>query len=145
MSKDYLFRVKKHFAETLLNTEKEDSAYTIVNGEVLARVQSVWFTSFRLQDRNPLNLIHKYSPDTYMRYDNYDAIECSNVKDIPYDYNGVIGVPISFLNKYNPDQFEIVDMNPHFITSETKIKQLSLKSYGKRDPYVRILIKRKQN
>ena len=62
--------------------------------------------------------------------------------------NPVMGVPISFLGKYCPTQFEIVDINPHFYTlveqGLPKPKQLSLASYGKKDPYARILIRRKK-
>ena len=50
----------------------------------------------------------------YYKYDNYDAINVDRVKDIPIDYDGVMGVPITFLDKYCPEQFEIVDINPHF-------------------------------
>jgi hypothetical protein len=53
-------------------------------------------------------LYKKYTPEEYPKYDNYDAIEVSKTSDIPMDYDGVMGVPISFLDKHNPDQFEIV-------------------------------------
>ena len=49
-----------------------------------------------------------YSPEQYPKYDNYDAIEVSRVDDIPCDYNGVMGVPITFMDKYCPEQFEII-------------------------------------
>ena len=62
-------------------------------------------------------------------------------------YSGVMGVPITFLDKYNPDEFEIIDINPHFFSlveqGLPKIKQLTLKNVGAKDPYARILIKRK--
>ncbi len=53
-------------------------------------------------------LVKSYSPEKYPRYDNYDAIEVSEVSDIPCVYDGVMGVPVTFMNRYNPDQFEIV-------------------------------------
>ena len=53
----------------------------------------------------------KYNPLDYPKYDNYDAIEVSKVKDIPKDYYGVMGVPITFLDKFNPEQFEILGMS----------------------------------
>ena len=56
-------------------------------------------------------LIKKYYPENYPKYDNYDAIEVSKTKSIPCDYNGVMGVPITFLDKYNPNQFEIIGSN----------------------------------
>ena len=50
----------------------------------------------------------KYTPEKYPRYDNYDAIEVSKTAEIPMDYFGAMGVPITFLDKYNPDQFELL-------------------------------------
>ena len=55
-----------------------------------------------------LDLFKSYNPNEHPRYDNYDAIEVSKAKYIPVDFSGVMGVPITFLDKYNPDQFEIV-------------------------------------
>ena len=79
----------------------------------------------------------------YDRYDNYDAIEVPFVDAIPSDYDGVMGVPITFLDKYNPDQFEIIDINPHFfsITEKGLPKPPQLKITEKKDPYARILIR----
>ena len=68
-----------------------------------------WFTNLDLKKRHEtLILTQRYDPLKYPKYDNYDAIECQNVKDIPCDYDGVIGVTPGFLTDYNPDQFEIV-------------------------------------
>lgn len=53
-------------------------------------------------------LYKKYTPEDYPRYANYDAIEVSKTADIPYDYEGEMGVPITFLDKYSPEQFEII-------------------------------------
>lgn len=58
-----------------------------------------------------LILVKKYTSEEYPRYDNYDAIEVSKTADIPCDYAGVMGVPITFLDKYNPDQFEILGLS----------------------------------
>ena len=60
-----------------------------------------------------LILYKKYDPETYPKYDNCDAIEVSKVNDIPLDYKGVMGVPITFMNKYNPEQFEILGLDDH--------------------------------
>ena len=69
----------------------------------------VWFTNLEHHRRKEeLILINRYSPEEYPTYDNYDAIEVGNVNKIPYDYEGVMGVPITFLHKYNPNQFEII-------------------------------------
>lgn len=79
-------------------------------GEGVVRVAGVqWFTNLDLPKRHEeLILYRTYDPDEYPPYDNYDAIEVSKTADIPADYAGVMGVPITFLNKHNPEQFEIV-------------------------------------
>lgn len=69
-----------------------------------------WITAFPVANKKKLVLTATYDPDKYPKYDNYDAIEVSRVKDIPYDYDGVMGVPITFLDHYNPEQFEILGM-----------------------------------
>ena len=79
-------------------------------GNIIINVMMcVWFTNIPHTKRNtPLDLYRKYSNEDYPKYDNYDAIEVSKVSEIPMDYDGVIGVPITFLDKYCPTQFEIV-------------------------------------
>ena len=69
-----------------------------------------WFTNLDVPKRHqPLDLRGNYcEPETYPRYDNYDAIEVCKVANIPCDYNGVMGVPITFMDKYCPDQFVII-------------------------------------
>lgn len=69
----------------------------------------VWFTNLDTEKRHQeMTLYKKYSPKEYLKYDNYNAIEVSRVLDIPIDYEGAIGVPITFLIKYSPEQFEIL-------------------------------------
>lgn len=71
-----------------------------------------WFTNLDIKKRHEeLILVKRYSPDLYPRFDNYDAIEVSQVKDIPFDYLGVMGVPITFLADYNPSQFELIGVS----------------------------------
>ena len=78
------------------------------NGEIKKFGNILWYTNIQHKKRNtPLDLYKRYSNE-YPKYDNYDAIEVSRVENIPMDYDGVMGVPISFLHKYNPEQFEIV-------------------------------------
>ncbi|MDO4930993.1 MAG: adenine-specific methyltransferase EcoRI family protein [Bacteroidales bacterium] len=68
-----------------------------------------WFTNLDHKKRHePLILFKKYTPEEYPKYDNYDAINVNKTAEIPCDYEDVMGVPISFLDKYNPDQFEII-------------------------------------
>lgn len=72
---------------------------------------SAWFTNLDVKKRHEeMILVKRYTPEAYPHYDNYDAIEVSKVVDIPCDYAGVMGVPITFLGKYSPDQFEIIGM-----------------------------------
>ena len=68
-----------------------------------------WFTNLDHQKRHEKLILWKhYTPEEYPKYDNHLAIEVSKVANIPCDYDGVMGVPITFLDKYNPDQFEII-------------------------------------
>jgi len=68
-----------------------------------------WYTNLDTTKRHePLTLFKRYIPDEYPTYTNYPAIEVSRVSDIPADFAGAMGVPITFLDKYNPDQFEIL-------------------------------------
>ena len=80
------------------------------NGKKYIRVKGVrWYTNMLHKKRNEeLILCMKYNKKDYPKYDNYDAINVDKVKDIPKDYDGIMGVPITFLDKYNPEQFEIV-------------------------------------
>lgn len=82
----------------------------IENGVKYAFVKGVrWFTNLDNKQRNEKIILYKkYSPEEYAKYDNYDAIDVSHVTDIPKDYFGVMGVPITFLGKYNPNQFKIL-------------------------------------
>lgn len=120
-----------------------------------------WFTNLDIKKRHEdLILIKRYNEDDYPKYDNYDAIEVSKVKNIPYDYEGVMGVPITFLDKYNPDQFEILGITDRQNTSGMRIKKytkkdsdryndlnarsvLKLKNGDYKQVYARILIKNK--
>jgi hypothetical protein len=80
------------------------------SGEGVVRVAGVqWFTNLDFPKRHEDLILYKsYNPEDYPTYDNYDAIEVSKTVDIPADYDGVMGVPITYLNKHNPSQFEIV-------------------------------------
>ena len=82
------------------------------DGKKIARVStSCWFTNLEVKKhKQDIILYKKYTPEEYPKYDNYDAINVNKYTDIPYDYSGHIGVPITFIDKYNPEQFEIIDM-----------------------------------
>ena len=80
------------------------------NGEIIAKFGSIcWFTNLDIKKRHEEIILYKsYNEEEFPKYDNYDAIEVSKVCEIPKDYDGIMGVPITFLDKYNPSQFEIV-------------------------------------
>jgi hypothetical protein len=92
-----------------INTQYEDYATAGDHKEGMIRVSGVtWFTNLDINKRHEDLILYKnYTPEEYPTYDNYDAINVDKTKDIPMDYAGSIGVPITFLDKYNPDQFEI--------------------------------------
>ena len=103
MGVDMLFDIPEDYAKTMVETGKEGSSYKIVNGVVKGRSSSIWLTNMDNPKRHEeLTLYKKYSPDVYPTYHNYDAIEVGRVVDIPVDYPGQMGVPITFLDKYNP-------------------------------------------
>lgn len=91
--------------------ESKTKSFTINDkGEIIKNIMGViWFTNLDHKKRHePLDLYKKYNPEEYPKYDNYDAINVDKVKDIPVDYHGVIGVPITFIDKYCPEQFEVI-------------------------------------
>ncbi len=89
----------------------KDTASANDHREGMIRVSGVvWFTNMDTNKRHELlDLYKRYNPEEYPKYDNYDAINVDKTADIPCDYDGVMGVPITFLDKYNPEQFEIVE------------------------------------
>lgn len=111
-----------------------------------------WFTNMEHAKRHEeLILIAKYTPKAHPKYDNYNAIEVSKIKDIPADYYGLMGVPDTFLDKHNPDQFELIGIpfgNLGKALGVTKNHRgrtdIAITLDGKsRCPYSRIIIKRK--
>ncbi|MDY6255641.1 MAG: adenine-specific methyltransferase EcoRI family protein, partial [Bacteroidales bacterium] len=79
-------------------------------GRKYIRVKGVrWFTNLDYKERHENLILYKhYSPEEYPKFENFDAININRTEDIPCDYNGVMGVPITFMDKYNPEQFEIL-------------------------------------
>jgi hypothetical protein len=105
------FGFKRNMAH-FLAPHYEDTATDADHREGMIRVSGVvWYTNLDHNKRHEeLILVQRYygNESSYPEYDNYEAIEVSKTKDIPMDYTGAIGVPITFLTKYNPDQFEIL-------------------------------------
>ena len=108
----------------------------------MIRVSGVhWFTNLPHKKRHEeLILWKEYTPEEYPKYDNYDAIEVSKTAEIPKDYAGVMGVPITFLDKYNPEQFEIVGLDRYVEDNPRYGHRFTLNN---KETYARILIKHK--
>lgn len=108
-----------------------------------------WFTNLDIKKRHENLILYKrYTPEEYPKYDNYNAIEVGKVAEIPCDYDGVMGVPITFLDKYNPDQFEILDARNYTNIDRLKRKSTCLIKDAdghitsqNRNAYARILIR----
>lgn len=95
-----------------INTQYEDYATAGDHKEGMIRVSGVhWFTNLDISKRHEDLILYKpYNEEEYPTYENFNAINVDKTKDIPVDYNGYMGVPITFLDKYNPDQFEIIGL-----------------------------------
>ena len=125
--------------------------FRLPNGEITKKQNGLcrWFTNLEVKRRSEFIILYKdYSPEVYKKYDNYDAIDVGSVSDIPRNYYGKMGVPITFLDSFNPKQFRIIGMG----TGDTA-KQIGItKNYrGRTDlaltvngvhkcPYNRIII-----
>jgi len=144
MGTDMLFNVSKHYAKELTKTKKENSGYKIIDGIVKGRTQAVWFTNLKIKKRyEDLILYRTYygNENKYPKYDNYDAINVDKVKDIPMDYKDITGVPITFMDKYNPDQFEIIGQ---MVTTKVDEFNQGYPYINGKKKYARILIKNKK-
>lgn len=117
--------------------------YDSHNNPIIRLGFCVWFTNLAHKKRNePMILYRTYNEKDYPKYDDYDAIEVSRTKDIPKDYEGVIGVPITFMNTYCPEQFEIVDANEYCLGKD--INSLPARPFIRgKQLYGRIFIKNK--
>jgi hypothetical protein len=120
----------------------EDTASAGDHREGMIRVSGVqWFTNLDISKRHEDLILYKnYTPEEYPTYDNYDAIDVSKTNEIPCDYDGVMGVPITFLNKYNPDQFEIVGITKTWFGGAIKTypTQIQIDRSGKRSEVTKL-------
>ncbi len=100
----------KGSAGHFINEMYENYATATDKKDGMIRVSGVhWFTNLDIKKRHEdLILYKKYSPEEYPKFENFDAINVDVTKEIPCDYSGLMGVPITFMDKYNPDQFEII-------------------------------------
>lgn len=120
---DMFFNVPEDYKEELMNTKTEGGGWKILDGVVVGRVASAcWFTNL---DTNKIadapTLICKYNENDYPKYDNYNAINCDKVNKIPYDYDGVIGVPITIADKICDDGLIHFDV-PMLEVTDSKYK-----------------------
>lgn len=98
------------------------------DGRRFIRVKGVrWYTNLDIKQRHEeMILVKRYAPEKYQKYDNYDGINVDATADIPCDYTGMMGVPITFLDKYSPDQFEVLGItdrnNPYGLTTKVYTK-----------------------
>lgn len=116
-----------HRFQVPMNYEKNNT-YIDSDGKKYAKFGNIcWFTNLDHKKRHEeIDLVCCYSSEEYPKYENYEAIEVSKVSDIPYNYAGIMGVPITFLDRYNPDQFEIIASN----SSTELCKELGVKPLG---------------
>ena len=135
--------------EFVMPDSYEKYNYIDKKGRKIGKVPAIsWFTNLEHSKRNDeIILYKKYTSEEFPKYDNYDAIEVSRVCEIPKDYNGVMGVPITFLGKYNPSQFEIVGLTSSskectygLLLSENQSTRAKINS---KYIYARLLIKKK--
>lgn len=131
----------------------EDVATTGDHKENMIRVSGVtWFTNLEIPKRHEiLDLVCRYSPDEYPKYDNFEGIDVGKTVDIPFDYDGVMGVPDTMLYSFNPEQFEIIGLGNGDLAKQIGITKnyrgrtdLAFTKDGKHKcPYSRILIRNK--
>lgn len=153
MGSDMLFHVPESFADYLVANKKDGSGYRIIDGELMGRANGVWFTNLPVRKREEeliLGRKYKGNEKMYPKYDNYDAINVDKVVDIPEDYMGAMGVPITYLDKHNPEQFDMISCNDLRLNERVPWKEHGLikdahsKVNGK-NKYVRMVIRRKQS
>jgi len=103
----------------------------------------MWYTNLDFPKRHEKLILWKqYTPEEFPKYDNYDAINVNKVVEIPKDYDGYMGVPITFLDKYNPEQFEIVGIDRVLVYNLTgKVSRFRIND---KEIYARIVIKNKK-
>lgn len=141
-------------AAHFINQHYEDYATAGDHREGMIRVSGVtWFTNLEIPKRNDeLVLYRKYDPQVYPTYENYDAIDVSATAEIPEDWYGNMGVPDTFLNQYNPNQFEIVGLGCGDLAKEIGIRRnfrgrtdVAYRIDGRdKCPYSRIIIRRRR-
>lgn len=129
--------------------EKKKTDFKIdENGQKWRRMGNIcWFTNLDIQKRHEnMTLFRKYSPEIYPKYDNYDAIDVSKTADIPCDYFEAIGVPITYLTKFNPEQFELLGIDKDFTDDGGRfiLNTNNIPRGGIKRLYARLVIRRRK-
>lgn len=120
------------------------------DGSIFETARTYWYTNLDIRKRHEEFILYKkYDPEEYPEYDNYHAINIDKAVEIPKDYKGAMGVPITFIDKYNPDQFEILDANNYRKNEDVPYKDHGLikdkeSAINGKAKYVRVLIKNKR-
>ena len=151
MSKEIYFDVPQEYINDSLAKNKDR---TIIprNGKLMARSPSIWFTNLDHKKRHEELILYKsFSPQDYPTYDNFNAIDIGRTDEIPCDWFGMMGVPDAFLDKYNPDQFEIVGLGCGDLAKQIGVRRnhrgrtdVAFKKDGiDKCPYSRIIIRRR--
>ena len=138
---DKHFRVPDYYEprETRYWEEEDDSGH-VQKFRSLGNI--CWFTNLEHHRHNETMILvksYRKDPSKFPRYDNYDAIEVSKTVEIPYDYDGIMGVPITFLDKYNPKQFEILGLDRYIEDNPNPGRRFTING---REVYARILIRK---
>lgn len=120
-----------------------ESRKKIENGvQYFSMGRIVWFTNLETTKRHQeLTLYKKFTPEEYPKYDNYEAINVDKVSDIPMSYSGMMGVPITFLDKYNPKQFEIIGIDRYIEDNPNYGRRFTI---NEKEIYARVVIKNKK-
>lgn len=120
-----------------------ESRKKIENGvQYFSMGRIVWFTNLETTKRHQeLTLYKKFTPEEYPKYDNYEAINVDKVSDIPMGYSGMMGVPITFLDKYNPKQFEIIGIDRYIEDNPNYGRRFTI---NEKEIYARVVIKNKK-
>ena len=134
---DMAFKVPEHYEA------RETRFWIDDNGQKWRSLGNIcWFTNLDTTKRTEELILYKtYNESEYPTYDNYDAINVSKVSDIPIDYKGKMGVPITFLDKYNPNQFEIIGLDRYVEDNPNYGRRFTVNG---RETYARIIIKNKR-
>lgn len=152
LSRDMYFDVPDERKKWLVANKKEGSAYKIIDGVVMGRLASAcWYTNLdHIKRHEKIETTYLYSkkdtlyPDLYSKYDNFDAININKVSEIPMDYEDIMGVPITFMDKYNPEQFEIVGCTYNYGIPKDWSEDTNMQPIVNGEPvYKRILIRKK--